>query len=96
MLQPLQVSVSQRLWNFSFIGPDYNCYYHRNFFRGRPELIPLILRLESSGNKSKSNGDGDETEGADFNGEGETFLVLGEIVSILVPVGRIYNQVKSC
>jgi len=61
-------------WGFKRVaedGPDYNCYYHRNFFRGRPELIPLILRLESSGNKSKSNGDGDETEGADFNGEDE-------------------------
>lgn len=94
MPQPWQLSVSQKFWNYSFIGPDYNCYYHKNFLRGRPELIPSISRLDSSGNKSKSNGDGDETDGGNFNGEGENFPFLGDLVSVLFPIWSFYNGVK--
>ncbi len=69
---------------FVLIGPEYNCYYHKNFLRGRPELIPLILRLDSSGKKSKGNGAGSEGENTD--GEGELAFVAFERIYNLQPV----------
>ena len=39
---------SQRLLNQ---GPDYKCYYHECFLRGRPELTKMMQRLINPGKR---------------------------------------------
>ncbi|KAL3791811.1 hypothetical protein HJC23_002442 [Cyclotella cryptica] len=42
------------LWGFKRLlrsGPDYKSYYHEAFLRGRPDLIPLVQRLQNEGKR---------------------------------------------